>query len=87
MHFDKTFIICEMVALPQSNMKRYNLECAGCPHKCTLTFNALKGPSFVYAEKSAGVFSSLCKKLEKADVEIDRRNGQLSLISDADKEA
>lgn len=87
MNFDKTFIICEMAALPQSDMKRYSLECTGCQHKCILTFNAPKGPSFVYAEKSAGVFSSLCRKLEKADAEIDRRNGQLSLISDADKEA
>ncbi len=88
MNFDRKTIFCEVEPLPQSDMKRYRLECtADCGHRCTLTFNAQKGQLFVYVEKSVGVFSSLCKRLEKADAEIDRRNGHLSLISDADKEA
>lgn len=88
MNFDKTFIICEVANLPEFGMMQYRFTCeADCEHRCTLTFETPKGPLFVYADKTAAVFSSLCKRLEKADADNARRVGQRSLISDADKEA
>lgn len=81
MNFDRNAIFCEVVSLPESDMKQYWLTCeADCVHKCKLIFESPKGLLFAYAEKSVAVFSSLCKKLEKADADNARRVGQKNLV-------
>lgn len=67
--FDKKNIDVTMEPWQDTDLLLYGLECRQCPHACELHFIDRKGFSFASAAKLAGVFSSLCRKVEELDAQ------------------
>lgn len=87
MRFEKDYLDISTERLPESqNSRAVSARCLGCEQECMILFNSPNGFRFAFGAKLGSVFSSLCKKLEKEAELKERLGGQLSLISDVNKE-
>lgn len=81
--FGREDIYVSMEHLPDLDTFRYKVECYGCENQCDYSFLYRKKLSFAFVGKLAGVFSSPCVKLGKAEANKDRPGGQLNLMFSA----
>lgn len=61
-------------------MVEWSLQCNGCKHQCTTTFETPGGSLCVSVGKFAEAFSSLCDILAKSDDISNVLNGQMSRV-------